>query len=47
VVIILRDFDYGMKSGIIKKYFDKDTKELKELGDILEHVKIAEGATNQ
>jgi len=42
VLIGLRDFGDD-KADIILKYFDEEAKELKELGEIPEHVKINEG----
>ena len=44
MLIGLRDFGDDMKADIIMKYFDEEAKELQELGEIPEHVKIAEGA---
>ena len=44
VLIGLRDFGDDMKADVIMKYFDEEAKELQELGEIPEHVKIAEGA---
>ena len=44
VLIGLRDFGDDAKADIIMKYFDEEAKELQELGEIPEHVKIAEGA---
>ena len=42
VLIGLRDFGDD-KADIILKYYDEEAKELKELGEIPEHVKINEG----
>ncbi len=43
LLISLRDFGDDLKCDIILKYFDEEAKELQELGEIPEHVKIAEG----
>ena len=45
-MIGLRDFGDDMKADIIMKYFDEEAKELQELGEIPEHIKIAEGAVD-
>ena len=42
VLIGLRDFGDD-KGDVILKYYDEEAKELKELGEIPEHVKINEG----
>ena len=42
VLIGLRDFGVD-KGDVILKYYDEEAKELKELGEIPEHVKINEG----
>ncbi len=42
VLIGLRDFGDD-KGDVIMKYYDEEAKELKELGEIPEHVKINEG----
>ena len=41
-MIGLRDFGDD-KGDVILKYYDEEAKELKELGEIPEHVKINEG----
>ncbi len=44
VLVGLREFgSEDDKCDIIMKYFDEEAKELQELGEIPEHVKIAEG----
>ena len=44
VLIGLREFgSEDDKCDIIMKYFDEEAKELQELGEIPDHVKIAEG----
>lgn len=44
VLIGLREFgSEDEKCDIIMKYFDEEAKELQELGEIPDHVKIAEG----
>jgi translation initiation factor 1A len=43
VLLGLRDFGDDAKCDIILKYFDEEAKELQELGEIPEHIKIAEG----
>ena len=44
VLVGLREFDSeDDKCDIIMKYFDEEARELQELGEIPEHVKIAEG----
>ena len=43
LLISLRDFGDTDKCDIIMKYFDEEAKELQELGEIPDHVKIAEG----
>ena len=43
VLIGLRDFGDADKGDVIMKYYDEEAKELKELGEIPEHVKINEG----
>ena len=42
VLLGLRDFGDD-KGDVILKYYDEEAKELKELGEIPEHVKINEG----
>jgi hypothetical protein len=42
VLIGLRDFGDD-KADVIMKYYDEEAKELKELGELPEHVKINEG----
>ena len=42
ILIGLRDFGDD-KADVILKYYDEEAKELKELGEIPEHVKINEG----
>lgn len=42
ILVGLRDFGED-KGDVILKYFDEEAKELKELGEIPEHVKINEG----
>ena len=42
VLVGLRDFGDD-KGDVILKYYDEEAKELKELGEIPEHVKINEG----
>ncbi len=42
VLLGLRDFGED-KGDVILKYYDEEAKELKELGEIPEHVKINEG----
>jgi translation initiation factor 1A len=42
VLIGLREFGDD-KADIISKYYDEEAKELKELGEIPEHIKINEG----
>ena len=42
ILIGLRDFGDD-KGDVILKYYDEEAKELKELGEIPEHVKINEG----
>ena len=42
VLIGLREFGDD-KADVISKYYDEEAKELKELGEIPEHVKINEG----
>ena len=39
----LRDFGEDNKGDVILKYYDEEAKELKELGEIPEHIKINEG----
>ena len=39
----LRDFGDD-KGDVLMKYYDEEAKELKELGEIPEHIKINEGA---
>ena len=41
-MIGLREFGDD-KADVISKYYDEEAKELKELGEIPEHVKINEG----
>lgn len=43
VLLGLRDFGDDLKCDIILKYFDEEAKELQELGELPEHIKIAEG----
>jgi translation initiation factor 1A len=43
VLLGLRDFASDDKADVILKYYDEEAKELKELGEIPEHVKINEG----
>ena len=44
VLVGLREFgSEDDKCDIIMKYFDEEAKELQELGEIPDHVKIAEG----
>ena len=43
VLLGLRDFGNDDKCDIIMKYFDEEARELQELGEIPEHIKIAEG----
>ncbi len=43
VLVGLRDFGDETKGDVILKYFDEEARELKELGEIPEHVKINEG----
>ena len=43
VLIGLREFGDSKKGDVIMKYYDEEAKELKELGEIPEHVKINEG----
>ena len=42
VLIGLREFG-DEKADVISKYYDEEAKELKELGEIPEHIKINEG----
>lgn len=42
VLLGLRDFGDD-KADVILKYYDEEAKELKDLGEIPEHVKINEG----
>ena len=42
ILVGLREFGDD-KGDVILKYFDEEAKELKELGEIPEHVKINEG----
>jgi len=42
VLLGLRDLGDDMKAEIITKHFDKEAKELKELGEIQEHGRIKE-----
>ena len=42
VLIGLREFGDESKADIIMKYFDEEAHELQELGEIPEHIKIAE-----
>ena len=42
-LLSLRDFEDDAKSDIIIKYFDDEAKELYELDELPEHIKIAEG----
>lgn len=42
VLIGLRDFGDD-KADVLMKYYDEEAKELKELGEIPEHIKINEG----
>lgn len=44
ILVGLRDFSTEDKGDVILKYFDEEARELKELGEIPEHVKINEGA---
>jgi translation initiation factor 1A len=41
-LIGLREFG-DEKADVIMKYYDEESKELKELGEIPEHIKINEG----
>ncbi len=43
VLVGLRDFGDETKGDVILKYFDEEARELNELGEIPEHVKINEG----
>ena len=43
LLISLRDFGDDLKCDIIMKYFDEEAKELQELEEIPDHIKIAEG----
>ena len=43
ILLGLRDFASDDKADVILKYYDEEAKELKELGEIPEHVKINEG----
>ena len=43
VLLGLRDFGDDGKCDVILKYFDDEARELQELGEIPEHIKIAEG----
>ena len=43
VLLGLRDFGTDDKCDIIMKYFDEEAHELQELGELPEHIKIAEG----
>lgn len=45
VLIGLRDFGDD-KGDVILKYYEEEAKELKELGEIPEHIKINEGEFN-
>ena len=42
MLIGLRDFGDD-KGDVLMKYYDEEAKELKELGEIPEHIKINEG----
>ena len=44
-MIGLRDFGDD-KGDVILKYYEEEAKELKELGEIPEHIKINEGEFN-
>ena len=44
ILVGLRDFASDDKADVILKYFDEEARELKELGEIPESVKINEGA---
>ena len=46
LLISLRDFGDDLKCDIILKYFDEEAKELQELEEIPDHIKIAEGAVD-
>ena len=44
LLVSLRDFEKDdLNCDVIHKYFDEEAKELQELGEIPEYVKIAEG----
>lgn len=43
VLLTLRDFGTDDKCDIVMKYYDEEARELQELGEIPEHIKIAEG----
>ena len=43
VLLGLRDFGTDDKCDIIMKYFDEEAHELQDLGELPEHIKIAEG----
>jgi len=43
ILLGLRDFGDDLKSDVIMKYFDEEAKELQELGELPDHIKIAEG----
>ena len=43
VLLGLRDFGDDAKADIIMKYYDEEAKELQELGELPDHIKIAEG----
>ena len=43
VLLGLRDFGSDDKCDVILKYFDEEARELQEMGEIPDHIKIAEG----
>ena len=43
VLIGLRDFGDDDNADIIMKYYDEEAKELQDLGELPDHIKIAEG----
>ena len=46
VLLGLRDFGDDAKADVMLKYYDEESRELQELGELPEHVKIAEGGFN-
>ena len=46
VLIGLRDFGDDGKGDIMLKYYDEEARELQELGELPEHIQIAEAGLN-